>query len=559
MDGEQTVGEWQIASEGEEMVLTSEALAFRVQPDLGGTVVAPRWQQRQTMLTPAWFRTNEFHGTAYYRYALNTLREAFSDGETTPLQATASGEWVEIRGEFRASDVVQRGLVRANARTGEMTLDTEIEKTGPGPLKLQVVHEIQYELNEARDGPQIAMTMPVGGREETLYAFEPTESEIMDQDGHSVHRARFLCGPWAEFGEAGSPAALRLTEDDPLVCFALHASVGSGYMLGSLYGTDRVLNRGETTAKRLSIGPCQPARGPRIAVPPVLEPQRREELMDAASSVRRRVAELDVPPAGIQAIRRGQAEWKLKEFGVYMLYSEYAQCAGLLADAQRALEAIDRDEPAVLPEAGETLYETSFRDFPLDWDLFGFCSTQNDPDKGFHLQPVMTTNMWTQQEFDGSYVVQMDFCPTSEHLRGGTFLQMCATCVNPRDPFDFMASATSCMPHYNFGIKCYHYSFNRADLSVCSFRKTGRAFYLLAQIAEPVRERGRWYRLHFVKNHRQFLFLVDGRVVQEYFDEGHQGEVYDRGRVGLRNWGRQSSWFRDFRVVRPKAEAGAAG
>ncbi|MHC4874776.1 MAG: DUF1961 family protein [Planctomycetota bacterium] len=141
--------------------------------------------------------------------------------------------------------------------------------------------------------------------------------------------------------------------------------------------------------------------------------------------------------------------------------------------------------------------------------------------------------MWTQQEFSGSYTIGFEYFPVNRST-GGTFLQLCGTCINPIDHFDFMASAMGSMAYYNYGIPCYHLSFNRCvqKASHCNFRKTGKGFYVLSRIPEPVKEKC-WHQLHFVKNGNQFLFFVNDKLVLEYFDEGHQGAVYKKGRIGI--------------------------
>jgi len=161
--------------------------------------------------------------------------------------------------------------------------------------------------------------------------------------------------------------------------------------------------------------------------------------------------------------------------------------------------------------------------------------------------------MWSQQEFSGSYSAEFEYYPLAcgKHA-GGTFFQLAGQSINPRDNYDFMASAVGNMDFYNFGIKCYHFSFFRGDSyqSVCNFRKTGREFYLLAQVPDPVPRTEQWYHLRFEKNHRQFSFFVDDKLVLEYFDQGNQGEVLDAGKFGIRNWGRHSAWFRNFKVMK---------
>jgi len=543
--------EWKIQERDGVIEAESATLTFGVMPDAGGTIVEPVWRQCPDLWTPDRLWTRPFIGTHYDRWSLNQLIGCLMQTAPEPLRHTVDGDWLEIAGLFLANDIRMQHKIRANAATGEILIEDSVEKTGPGPTNLQLVHESQYSLNESLDGPQGAMILPVGGGIQTLWALEPSGAEVLDQNGHSVHRARVLSAPWIRVAQAESKHVLLHEELDTMACFAVREHRSKGTLLLNTYTPDFELTSEASVTKsvRLCIEPTPD--GKPIAAPAILDPDRRGRIEAEAAELRRQLDATEPTESGSTAIRRNLIAWKLQESDVYMRYSDYAEAENMLADARRAFKAIADNEPAELPQPGEVLYESSFREFPLDWQLYGFCHTENDPEKGFHLQPVMTTNMWTREEFDGDYVVEIEFCPTSEHKKGGTFLQMCGRCVNPRDDFDFMASAMGRMAYYNFGIPCYHYSFNRGNLSVCNFRKTGKAFYVLAQIEEPVRDRGRWYRHHFVKNDAQFLFFVDGRLALEYFDEGNQGDVYPSGRIGIRNWARQSSWFRNLRIYRP--------
>ena len=542
------MSQWHVNQKDDRIEAESPALTFSAVPTRGLAIEDPRWPGFDDLWAPLRVTASPFSSYYYDRYELNTFACCLQ-GEADPLEFSADGEWLEIRGRFLSGDISLRHRVRANATTGEMVFETEVGRTGPGATKVQVVHELIYRFNERVDGPHAVIEAPVGGRVETLRTFEPAGAGVVDQDGHSVNRARMLSEPHVRLGVVGAASMLRCEEADEMACCGLRSNEKSRGILVALYGRDFMATREQTVTSSLRLTPERLAGEKPIPPTPVLEPERRGALLDRASDLTRRMASLG-ELTGVNALRRGLIEWKLGEFSSYMACSEYVQCEGMLADAERASRAIAADEPAELPELGPVIYENDFRSFPLDWGIFGFCKTENDPEQGFHLQPNLTTNMWTREVFEGSYVVEFDFRPTADNPNGGTFLQMCGQCINPRDEYDFMASAMGRMPYYNFGVKCYHFSFNRADLSVCNFRKTGQSFYLLSQIPEPVRERGRWYRLRFAKLGSQFLFFVDDQLVQEYFDDGNQGEVYTSGRIGIRNWGRQTAWFRDFRVYR---------
>lgn len=327
--------------------------------------------------------------------------------------------------------------------------------------------------------------------------------------------------------------------------------------------SDFTLNSGDSKTTSLHLKPGLPTPEQLSAPPPAdPSPQTRKELLKQVDRIEER---LTVKPAHVDPawkLREDVARWKLKLLKNVLPTCEYDHAEGLLADAEAALNARDAELPAELPTCGELLMENSFREHAQGWQGFGFAEVTFDHDKGMHLAPEKTVNLWTEQEFSGDLWISFDYCPTSEHYLGGTFLQVSGKCINPRDETDFMASATGYMPYYNFGISCYHLSFNRGNAgrrkenvaSVCNFRKTGNSFYLLAQVAEPAGQENQWIHVDFCRRDNQFLFFVDGQLVLEYIDHGHQGVILREGRIGLRNWGEQHSWFRDFKVRRPTAE-----
>jgi len=253
-------------------------------------------------------------------------------------------------------------------------------------------------------------------------------------------------------------------------------------------------------------------------------------------------------------LRLEHIEFKLEEAAAYLPLHEVRQVDGLLKDAERTVKALKDDEPAVLPEKGKLLYSNDFSQDTDDFLVYGNVDMTFSKEKGMLLEPVGTVNMWTKRTFDGSFLVEFDYYPYQSE-KGGTMLQLCGMHPNPISQYDFMCSASyGSMAYYMFGVRCYHYSFSRwGGLTVrpdriCNFRKTGQGFYVLSRIPDPIPEVEKWYHLSFVKDRNHFTFFVDGKLVQEYLDDGHQGPFLDGGHIGIRNWSTYRSHFKDFNV-----------
>jgi len=255
------------------------------------------------------------------------------------------------------------------------------------------------------------------------------------------------------------------------------------------------------------------------------------------------------PDANVARIRLGVIDFKLSEVEAYKTLHEVRQVEGLLKDAQRVVAALENDEPATMPKRGELLWAHDLSEETDDFRFFGAGDIEFSPEHGLYFQGVGTINMWTKFAVHGSFMVEFDYCPL-ESPKGGTMLQICGQHPNPISQYDFMCSASwGSMAYYMFGVRCYHFSFGVRG-RVCRLRKTGKGFYILTSIPDPVPELDKWYHLVFVKDQNHLMFFADGKLVQEYFDEGHQGPVLDGGHIGIRNWSTHRSYFRNFRVHR---------
>ena len=259
----------------------------------------------------------------------------------------------------------------------------------------------------------------------------------------------------------------------------------------------------------------------------------------------------------VARIRIGLIKFKLDEVEAYRPFHEIRQIRGLLKDAARAMAALKKGEPARMPGKTELIYANDLSEDTGDFYVFGNGRITFSPERGMYLDPIGTMNLWTRFQVAGPYMVEFDYFPGPERAdgTGGTMLQLSGNPVNPVSDYSLMPSASwGSMVYYMFGVKCYHFSFSRGGgrgrKRVCNFRKTGKGFYVLSRIPDPIMEMEKWHHLAFVKDRNHFMFFVNNRLVQEYFDEGNQGPFLDAGHIGIRNWTKYKSYFKNFQVHR---------
>ena len=255
----------------------------------------------------------------------------------------------------------------------------------------------------------------------------------------------------------------------------------------------------------------------------------------------------------VARIRLAVIDFKLAEVDGYKRLHQVGQVRGLIKDAARAVAALERGEPAVMPSRGPVVFSHDLLSETDAFRFFGAGDIEFTPEHGLYVQGVGTVNMWTTFAVHGSFMVEFDYSPL-ESPKGGTMLQICGQHPNPISQYDFMCSASwGSMAYYMFGVRCYHFSFGVRG-RVCRLRKTGKGFYILTHVTDPVPDLDKWYHLVFVKEGNHLMFFADGKLVQEYFDEGHQGPALDGGHIGIRNWSTHRSYFRNFKVCRVRRD-----
>ncbi|HWL53252.1 MAG TPA: DUF1961 family protein [Chthoniobacteraceae bacterium] len=538
---------WTVTEENGALRVDSAALAFSVTPENAATVLAPQWKLARGIPAIVQLRVFPHYGYLYNPRLLNWLGQTAQGGVSQPLTWEATGDRLEIRGEWALHDLVFNTTWIASARTGGLELIAEARKTGPGEIKVQLMGQPSFAVAGKPGPPLWQVDFEVGEQRLTRSEYG-AEGNIFDQDGHTTVRSWSLSSPIVRFRTPGATeSALEAEIDTPLRSMMLqHSPTGRG-IHAALYGPDQLLQQGDQVTSRWRLTPVAIGDAGQSGA----EPRHRPEVAAEIDAEATQPLPEASPDDAVATFRRDLHAWKLDEARWYDADANPVEARALLRDAATIRRAVAERIPAALPERAGLLYEQSFRTFPTDWSVLGFGEIRSCPEEGLLVAPNTTVNLWSEREFSGDYLVELEYRPEpTDQFQRGTFLQLSGRPMVERDAVDLMASATGHMPDYNFGVQCYHLSFNRrARLrSRTNFRKTGEAFRLLSLVEAATAGEPCWHTLTASKQGSHFLFYVDGRFVLEYFDEGHQGPFLDRGKIGLRNWGGMTSWFRNLKV-----------
>ncbi|KKR03325.1 MAG: hypothetical protein UT30_C0032G0004 [Candidatus Uhrbacteria bacterium GW2011_GWF2_39_13] len=490
-------------------------------------------------------------GNLYQRDSLNKLPDMLSFPCCKILKESFQNKLLTIEIERLIHDITLKRTIKANGTSGCLEFFDQIKKSGPGKLRMQLNYETILPESEKF---RVAL-IPSRSSIHAIWADTPAHHEVRDQDTHTIRRSWNTDKSYVEFGEEGSHCHLSFSSEKSAftVCELTHKS-NPGYLYCQNYGNDFYLNKNENIESHVTYSP-------HLNKSKIQRPAKSNDKKKLEKKLLKKLESIENSTAAFETrknkIRLNLISWKIGEFKRYLTEANYHECEMQLNDAESALAAIKKGLPLVLPPAGDILYEDSFEKQSDDWDFYGLGKIECSSENGIHIVPNVTMNMWSKQEFSGDFLIEFDFFASSDHLAGGTFLQLCARPNVERDDYNLMCSATGYMPDYNFGISCYHLSFNRGAsqpgqkmTNVCNFRKTGKGFYLLSQIPDPVPERKKWYRLSLAKKDSRFIFAVNGKVVQEYIDCGYQGKILNGGKIGIRNWARQSAFIKKLKVFR---------
>lgn len=546
---------WSLEETGNRWVARSAALEFEIVPARGGRLQDVRWKRPEGLVRLQQVQPILYSGLLYDSRQWSLLAEGARGGEGRLLSREIAGEWLVITGELKVHDLLVTTRWRAHALDGTLECRAEVRKQGPGSIKAQILWMNGV---ETTGDPSLPPTLQIdffeANRLVTCSEFGQ-QGNVLDQDGHSANRYWALSSPQVRLRTPGAEDhAIFARLETPMAGLATYHRPTKKSVSVGLYGPDRMLEGDAVLVSTVTLAPGAIPAGEAPELPELRSP----EVIAAIDREARPLKAAPGQPPEVSEYRALLHGWLLEEARWYAADGSASEARGLLADAARVRRALETGESAALPQRGERLYAADFRSLPDDWTVFGFGEMRADPEEGLYLAPNTTMNLWSDREFSGDYLVEFSYRPEAmEKMGRGTFLQFSGKTVTRRAPVDMMASATGRMPDYNFGVECYHFSFNRHDPNSrnrTNFRKTGEAFRLLAlterkTAAEPV-----WHQITASRRGSQFLLYIDGRFILEYFDEGHRGPVHDNGRLGLRNWGGMKAWFRDLKVFRPAAD-----
>lgn len=537
---------WKVDFAGGALRVVSDTLQFEADPQDGVILRNCQWfasDSRGPLVVDS-VKTLLCQGAMYDPRSLNRLADYVREGEDSALIWKVRGDCLRISGRRRVHDLVIETTNWVHAASGRLEREVVVRKTGPGRIKLQPMMQVGLGVSGTAGDPSLWLEFESNGKAQLCCEYGGAET-VMDQDSHATDRNWLLSSHLVRLWRPGAGISLRI-ESEKGCLFLAHRPLNR-MLAVNLYACDRTLRQGETLTACLVLEPSTVMLKPDVEkvskrpIPGVM----RQELTGSRS---RKKSGND----GVADFRRKLHAWKLAEARWYWADGNPRQARALLRDAARIRKALDSGEPAVLPERGALVHETLFCESSPDWVSYGFGEMSHNAKQGVFVVPQTTLNLWSRQEFGGNYQVEFEYFPQSSGpANGGTFLQLSARPVAPRDPAtDLMVSATGRMPDYNFGMSCYHFSFNRQsrERERTNFRKTGKAFYLLAVNETQQAAASRWHTIRAVKNGRQFLLFINNRFVLEYFDEGNQGPFLDKGHLGLRNWGGMRAWFRNLRV-----------
>lgn len=222
-----------------------------------------------------------------------------------------------------------------------------------------------------------------------------------------------------------------------------------------------------------------------------------------------------------------------------------------LREAHKDTLLLQRPQRAIKVRKDELLFEDDLTQARTGWHLYGPAAT-NYSEGGVRRRNKAVrhsdTMMWTMQEFDGNFLVEFNFLPHNEGTPGALF----AICGRPVvEGTDLSLSCGETMDTYNFGVHAYHFSIHRSESGLTNGRKVGSGLKLIcSRSPDPAAETGRTYRITIGKWDNVVFFLVDDKLIHNYFDAGTFGPVLDAGSVGMRHWGGLDATYSDVTVHR---------
>ena len=228
-------------------------------------------------------------------------------------------------------------------------------------------------------------------------------------------------------------------------------------------------------------------------------------------------------------------------------------------DGTRLDKLIVTNDPFFVPvqlqpemKRGELLYSNEFAsDAALDgWVLEGAVRGRARDGKLYleaFDEAAAKGVAWCPEVFDDPIEISYRLRPLTEH--GLCIIFFMAEGRKGEDIFTWQRDGK--FEHYIRGrMNAYHISYHRDFTDGCNIRKN-YGFHLVAETLDPCRGKDKDYQITVRKSGGHVQFLVDGRLVHNWFDDGAQGgPPHTRGKIGLRHTRKMSALYSDLRVFR---------
>ncbi|MFW5868435.1 MAG: DUF1961 family protein, partial [Armatimonadota bacterium] len=155
--------------------------------------------------------------------------------------------------------------------------------------------------------------------------------------------------------------------------------------------------------------------------------------------------------------------------------------------------------------------------------------------------------IWCPEDFQDPVEITYTYRPLTPH--GLSIIFFMAEGRDGEDIFSWERDGT--FDQYIKGeMNTYHISYHRDFTDACNVRKN-YGFHLVAEAIDPCRMTGHEYEITVRKFGPHIQFLVDGRLVHNWYDDGTAGgPPHNSGKIGFRHTRECQALYDNLRVYR---------
>ncbi len=261
--------------------------------------------------------------------------------------------------------------------------------------------------------------------------------------------------------------------------------------------------------------------------------------------------------------RDGKPEWRWRQVETLqparLEAGEHTLTLRSREDGTRLDTVIVTNDPTFEPvgmqprfERGELLYSNDFDDEDAleSWVVEGAVRERIEDGK-LHLEAYnegATKGVaWCLEDFEDPVEITYTYKPLTPH--GLSIIFFMAEGRDGEDIFSWERDGT--FSQYIKGkMNTYHISYHRHFTDRCNVRKN-YGFHLVAEAIDPCRMTGHEYQITVRKFGPHVQFLVDGRLVHNWYDDGRAGgPPHNSGKIGFRHTRECQALYDDLRVYR---------